>query len=193
MFDANETNNLKNKERAAAESYFRILTDFVKWTTAINLAAIVWIASAIKSLDNYPHSLAILALFMLLMSLVLAIYSISRVFDGSSNEWDLSRSIHSLALLDYFEKSNPIAEFIARRRKASKELSEKSLEKSAKYYGTSYFNVPVTWHLILCWSLKSKLVISLNRNVPQVLSACLNFSLQNCGTINSIVLLPSPA
>ncbi len=38
MLDANEINNLKNKERAAAESYLRNLTDFVKWTTTINLA-----------------------------------------------------------------------------------------------------------------------------------------------------------
>ena len=151
MFNANEINNLKNKERVAAENYLHNLTDFVKWTTTLTLAAVVWISTAITSFEGFAQTVGITSLLALLVSLVFAIISIKRVFDGSSNEWDLSRATHTIALLELFEKINPSADFIEKRRKKANELLEKSLEQNTKYYGTSYFNAPVTLHSIsLC-------------------------------------------
>ena len=138
------------EEDATANSYIASLTDFVKWTTTINLAAVVWIANTLSSSAQILQVSSIIALTSLIFSLLFAIIAIKRILDASSNEWDVSRILNSRALLRL-----TIASEIGDVSSDNLKLGELEKQLNAtlgirkKYRETAHFNQPATLHTAL--------------------------------------------
>jgi hypothetical protein len=144
-----EWEELTEKEHSSADTFASRLADFIKWTTATSVAAVAWVGAALPDLTGVSRLLAILSLLLLTLSLILAIVSMKRMLDASSNEWDLSRSGRSLKLVEMFEKGGASKEFVSRKRTELRGIFERALLKSSSYYGSTFFNVPATWHTAL--------------------------------------------
>ena len=68
-------NQLYSEERKKEESYSKRMLDFVKWTSTIVVAAILWIGKDIKTFTGWPQIFAISGLIILIISLGIIIYA----------------------------------------------------------------------------------------------------------------------
>jgi hypothetical protein len=59
----------KRESRPELETYLKGIVDFVKWTSSINVAAMLWIGSNINTISKPPQYIAIVALGCLAISL----------------------------------------------------------------------------------------------------------------------------
>jgi len=146
MFKKEDLDKYQQKERLGAETYLTSYVDFVKWTTTLDLAAIVWLATVTSSYVGLARWLTLLGLASLVIALVLAVLALKTVLDTSAHEWDVARLHHSLALLDLFETSGASEDFVKRKRdELTKRFNELS-QIGDKFYGTQLFNRLATWH-----------------------------------------------
>jgi hypothetical protein len=54
MVTDRETKRAEKEETLKADAYLRGITDFVKWTTTLAVAAVLWVASGLGGKPGYP-------------------------------------------------------------------------------------------------------------------------------------------
>jgi len=99
----------REKEKLLSETYIKGIVDFMKWSSTIAIAAILWISSNINSLAGLFWWLSIVSLIFLLVSLVVAVFAVKWVLTAWAREWNVAREDYNLCLFkkfEWFKKSN---------------------------------------------------------------------------------------
>lgn len=137
-------------EQTASKTYLTTLTDFVKWTTTITLAAVVWIANTLSSSSQVLQISGVLALLLLVFSLLFAVIGIKHILDVASNEWDIERILHHrayLRLATVFRTNDETSEKV-KLNELERQLNA-ALAVRKKYRESKFFKLPVTLHATL--------------------------------------------
>lgn len=80
------------EERLRAESYLKGLTDYVKWTTTLAGAAVLWVGNGLMSLSMLPQVVATVGLLLLSASSVAAVFAVFYVLGMQRKEWTETRT-----------------------------------------------------------------------------------------------------
>jgi hypothetical protein len=94
------------KELVSAELFYKGLIDFIKWTSTLATAAILWIGEAIASTSGEARYLAGLGLIFLVFSLLLAISVVYRVLSAWGADWAANRAEHIFWLVKKLQAVN---------------------------------------------------------------------------------------
>jgi hypothetical protein len=97
----------EEREKLLAESYHKGIMDFVKWTSTVAIAAILWVGNAVTSITGLPRILAIVGLGFLVVSLATAILAVKRVLTAWAAEWVLAKEDYTLCLLKKIKAIEP--------------------------------------------------------------------------------------
>lgn len=147
MFRKDDIDKYRQRERLRAETYLNSYVDFVKWTTALGLAATVWLANAVQSQVSFSLGFTILGLLFIASALILAVLALKTVLNASAHEWDMARLHHSLALLDLFKALDASEEFVEKKREELTDRFQKLTDIGDNFYDTKLFNRLLTWHV----------------------------------------------
>jgi len=154
--------------KLSAETYFKGIIDFIKWTSTIAVAAIIWIGSNLTAIKGLTVILTIVASMCLIFSLFLAIFTVKRILDAWAHQWDYEKKhisfIRSLenAIKSGFPKGVDVENITSEEIKSifSKgEIAEnidfkqldgliKEIEDIQPFKESKYFNTYVFYHLI---------------------------------------------
>ena len=74
-------------EASERQQYIEGLINFIKWTSAIIIAAVLWIGNVIISISGYSRIFALISLFLLMISLFTAIYIVKQMVDILFQFW----------------------------------------------------------------------------------------------------------
>ena len=99
MITEEDITQAREQEKLLAESYLKGITDFVKWTSTVAIAAILWVGNGITAIAGLPQIIALVALAFLVSSLIIAVLTIGRVLTAWAKEWDVAREDYSFCLL----------------------------------------------------------------------------------------------
>ena len=135
-------------EKDSADAYLAAYVDFIKWTTTIAVAAVLWVSTALGALAGIPRYIAIASLVFLVLALLLAVLAFKRGIDRSAHFWDIARLNWSRALLDAFEKAGADAEFVSRKRKELTGRFDSLSSVGEKLTGSAHFQRTAMWHVI---------------------------------------------
>jgi len=91
MFTKDEIAEAIDEEKLWADSYLKGIIDFVKWTSTIGTAAILWVGSATTAMSGWAQGLAVCSLGLFIVSLVIAVYTVRQVLTAWAKEWELAR------------------------------------------------------------------------------------------------------
>lgn len=84
-------------ENLPGEEYLKGIVDFVKWSSALAVAAILWIGNFITSAKG-SWTISAFSLLLLTSSLVVAVLAARRVLTAWVREWDVAREDHAFPL-----------------------------------------------------------------------------------------------
>jgi len=151
----------REREKLLNETYLKGITDFVKWTSTLAVAAILWIASGLSAFLGFSWrwGLSIGALVSLILSLVVAIFAINKVLTTWASEWSEAIVSYELFLfkkLKVFKisEANPDEVQLIKNemRKKEEEIIKRWTEAigSAKHFsGPKRFDLWINCHIIL--------------------------------------------
>jgi hypothetical protein len=88
------------QEIASAQTYYKGVIDFIKWTSTLAAAAILWVGTTITSARGVERYLAGLGLVSLIASLMIAVSIMHRVLTAWGREWDAHRAEHTLWVIE---------------------------------------------------------------------------------------------
>jgi len=125
----------RRESPAELETYLKGIVDFVKWTSTINIAAMLWIGSNINEISKPSQYIAIAALICLAGSLILAISAAMQVLSAWGKQSMLAEIGGSLKIslqifelwLDYAEEVEAIHKVAGSRRKLAAALEKTQL------------------------------------------------------------------
>lgn len=133
--------------KLSAYTYLKGIIDFVKWTSTIAIATIIWIGSNLTTIKGSMGRIIIMvSLIVLGLSLICAIITFNRVLEGWSLKWEcdltsliILRSIQIEGTKVSAENIDPNQ--INRFMKANEDIQSFNKPKIFKNY--------VAWHVIL--------------------------------------------
>ncbi len=146
------------REELLAEAYLKGTIDFVKWSSTLAVAAILWIGNFITSAMGLSRVMSALSLVLLISSLVVAILAARRVLIAWAKEWDVARADHTFSL---FKKLKAVkmkglkpteTDHLNELDKQEQELIDrliKSIDSVKPFSESKRFNAWISWHIIL--------------------------------------------
>jgi hypothetical protein len=87
MFTDNDLKEMRQQESISAQTFYKGVVDFLKWTATLTVAAILWVSNAVESASGVAQVVAIFSLFFLILSLIIAVYTVYWVLSGWAKEW----------------------------------------------------------------------------------------------------------
>ncbi len=146
------------REELLAQAYLKGTIDFVKWSSTLAVAAILWIGNFITSATGLSWAMSVLSLVLLIVSLVVAIFAARRVLIAWAKEWDVARADHTFSLFKKLKaiktrelkpnETTPLNEL----DKQEQEIIEcliKSIDSAKPFSESKRFNAWISWHIIL--------------------------------------------
>ena len=97
----------REAEKFSGETFLKGIIDFIKWTSTVAAAAVIWIGSLSSSLAGTPRMVAGAGMLVILLSIVIAAIAIRRVLNAWAAEWNLAIREHSYVLLKKLEALEP--------------------------------------------------------------------------------------
>lgn len=79
------------QERLQADTYLKGIIDFIKWSSTLAVAAVLWIGNFITSATGTPRIISAVSLLLLMSSLIVAVLAAGRVLTAWAREWDAAR------------------------------------------------------------------------------------------------------
>jgi hypothetical protein len=89
----------RKQEITSAQTFYKGVIDFIKWTSTLAAAGILWVGATVTSTEGVARYLAGLGLVSLITSLIMAVSIMHRVLTAWSREWDEHRAEHTLWLV----------------------------------------------------------------------------------------------
>ncbi len=103
MITEKDIEHAREQEKLLSETYLKGIVDFMKWSSTLAIAAILWISSNIKSVAGLSWVLSIVSLFFLVVSLVVAVLAVKWVLTAWAREWNVAREDYNLSLFKKFK------------------------------------------------------------------------------------------
>jgi len=127
-------------------SYLKGIIDFVKWTSTIAIAAILWVGNTMTSITGLLRILAIVGLVFLVGSLIIAIILVNRVLTAWAREWDLARESYSFYVLKKFKAVEPSK---VTEQKETEQINHllKAGKATWPFSQPAVFSAGVSWHI----------------------------------------------
>lgn len=138
----------REKEKILAGSYLKGITDFVKWTSTIAVAAILWIGNGITSIAGLPWKISIAGLVFLVLSLAIAVFAAKRILTAWATEWASASEEHTLYVLKKWKAVEPT-------KLPEKEEVEQiyryldAVKATRPFTQPTGFSAQVSWHIAL--------------------------------------------
>lgn len=107
MLTEKDLTDSQETEKASGESFLRGVTDFLKWTSTVAAAAVIWIGGLSGSLTGAPRILAAVSVAAILVSLVVAVITIRRVLTAWAKSWNLAIKDSKYVLLKKLHAVDP--------------------------------------------------------------------------------------
>lgn len=146
----------REKEKLLSETYIKGIVDFMKWSSTIAIAAILWISRNITSVEGLFWWLSIVSLIFLLFSLIVAVFAVKWVLTAWAREWDLAIEDYDFSLLKKW-KWLGVSKLIPTNSVELAELDRKEHEQIGRLLkalnATKPFSEPnkfiawVSWHI----------------------------------------------
>jgi len=138
-----------------ADTYFRVVVDFLKWTSTVTIGAMVWIGNNLDKVKPIPLVIAIVALLCLFASLVVAIHVVRRISIAAAKDWSLAiadsailrNSILKSVLLSIVPAEELSAGF-EREERAAKDHKWDALKAAQPFSQPEGFNFWITVYVI---------------------------------------------
>ena len=138
----------EKQERFWAMSYHKGVVDFVKWTSTLAGAAMLWVSNAISTTTGWPRFFMIASSISLILSLVLAIFTARQVLAAWATEWKVASEMYTLSVLKKFKATS--------LKKVSEEKEREQINRLLSAYKDAWlyqepavFNRWVTGHTLL--------------------------------------------
>lgn len=103
MITEKDITEASEQEKLSSEAYLKGVIDFVKWTSTLAVAGILWIGNFITSATELTWAISAVSLFLLMTSLIAAIFAIRRVLTTWAREWDMAREEQAFTLFKKFK------------------------------------------------------------------------------------------
>jgi len=107
MLTETDLQETKTRETEAEQAFHKGVVDFVKWTTTLAAAALLWVGTTTTSDTGLPRTLALCGLLSLITSLVLAILAINQVLRAWASEWNVAREQRTYILVKRLKALDP--------------------------------------------------------------------------------------
>ncbi len=140
------------QEKLLAEAYLKGIVDFVKWSSTLAVAAILWIGNFITSATGLSWVISAVSLFLLMSSLIAAILAARRVLTA----W--AREDHAFSLFKKWKafktkelkptETTQLNELDKQERERIDHLIN-SLDAAKPFSAPKSFNAWTSWHIIL--------------------------------------------
>lgn len=88
------------QEKVRGESYLQGIADYMKWTTTLAGAALLWVGNALVGLSSVSRVVAGVGLILLSTSLATAVFAAFYVLRALGNEWMWTKEWHQFTLFD---------------------------------------------------------------------------------------------
>lgn len=146
------------QERLQAEAYLKGTIDFIKWSSTLAVAAILWIGNFIASATGVSRMISAVSLLLLLISLIVAILAAKRVLTAWAREWDAARENHAFSLFKkwkWFKTKELKATETTQLNELDKQESERinllinTLDAIKPFSESKRFNAWISLHIIL--------------------------------------------
>jgi len=146
------------QERLQADAYVKGIIDFVKWSSTLAVAAILWIGNFIASAKGVSWAISAVSLFLLMNSLIVAILAARRVLTAWAREWDVDREDHAFSLfkkLKWFKTKEFKPTDTAQLNELDKQERERidrlinALDAFKPFSESKRFNAWISLHIIL--------------------------------------------
>ena len=150
------------RERFLADAYLKGIVDFVKWSSTLAIAAILWIGNFLSSATGIRLILSGISLFSLLISLVVAILAVKRVLTAWSLEWDLAQANYTFSIFKKYKwwKQQSLTQNHDRSNNASQQMLDKlekeqidkllnSVDSTKPFSESKSFNIWINIHITL--------------------------------------------
>jgi hypothetical protein len=119
------------EEKQLSESYLKGVMDFVKWSSTVGVAAMLWIGNSVVSTTGSPRRIAFAALISIAISLIFAVFTVARALTAWSRKWTLAQETYSYGTFKKwkaFQLSNSAGEEKSMQHKRALELEQKDAE-----------------------------------------------------------------
>src|SRR5437764_219097 len=107
MITDRDIKQAEKQEALKADAFLKGLTDFVKWTSAVAVAAVLWVGSGLGGQAGFSWVLSLASLGLLLGSLAVAVLVGHRGLRAWGAEWSEARELHSFYVLKQFKHFEP--------------------------------------------------------------------------------------
>jgi hypothetical protein len=176
VFTKEEIDQAIEDEQLHENLYLKGILDFIKWTSAIATAALLWVGNALSSFTGLPQILAFLGLLFFIFSIGVAVITVKQVLTAWARKWDMAteasyvlRTWNPTALrkanelesrfghldpAEYFAEMTRVGESYPSADLVIKELEQlepmiKALNAASPYSSPRKFSSWVSWHVSL--------------------------------------------
>jgi len=148
MLTEKDLTDSQETEKANGESFLRGVTDFLKWTSTVAAAAVIWIGGLSGSLTGAPRILAAVSLAAILVSLIVAVITMRRVLTAWAKSWNLAIKDSKYVLLKKLQAVDPAMVAKNQVAEAIDELLD-AVDASRTYSRPAEYARWATWHVSL--------------------------------------------
>ncbi len=146
------------QEKLSGEAYLKGIVDFVKWSSTLAVAAILWIGNFITSATGVSLVVSAVSLFLFMGSLIVAILAAVIVLTAWAREWDVAREDHAFTLFKKLKalktmelKSTDTAQLneLGKQERERIERLINSLDAAKPFSESKRFDTWIRLHIIL--------------------------------------------
>jgi hypothetical protein len=142
------------REQEVEEQFLKQVPDFVKWTSTVAAAAVLWIANSLDSLSQPARLASLASLLLLIISLIVAVFAIKRIVTACASRLNLARHATNLMLSEQAKSLSHLPgitsdQLDAIRKKGieQRKLLIDAIEADQPYLDPKGFSTPVSWHV----------------------------------------------
>src|SRR5262249_52430096 len=97
----------EKEEKESSDDYLRGIVDFLKWTSTITVAALIWVGNALSSKTGVGLVLSIICLVLLAASLAVSVWAVQRVLKAWGAKWALADALRGFYSMKKFKHYEP--------------------------------------------------------------------------------------
>jgi hypothetical protein len=167
------------EKKQLAASYLKGVVDFVKWTSTVGIATMLWIGNSMTSATGSSRNIAFAALVFIASSLIFAIITVGRVLTAWATEWATAQETYSYGVFKKWKafelsKITELEQDMRRQRiseleKKDAEFAErllKAVQAAKPFAQTKGFSIWISVHAAFLLLGVSLYVVSQIYNMP---------------------------
>ncbi len=132
-------------EKHSSESFLKGIIDFIKWTTTITVASVIWIGSQSHSLVGTARFVVGASMLAFLFSLIIAVITMRRVLNAWAADWNLAIKDQTFVLLKKAEAFGLTKTEEQRVEESINELLD-AIDATRTYTRPFEYSCWISWH-----------------------------------------------